>query len=53
MTAQSLGEYGTSDWSPLFATFVPQQGIKGTVKQLLRLERKQRLVVALTMIGVF
>jgi PAS domain S-box-containing protein len=53
VTAQSLGEYGTSDWSPLFATFVPQQGIKGTVKQLLRLERKQRLVVALTMIGVF
>jgi len=53
VTAQSLGEYGTSEWSPLFATFVPQQGIKGTVKKLLRLERRQRLIVALTMIGVF
>ena len=53
VTAQSLGEYGSSEWSPLFATFVPQQGIKTTVKQLMHLERKQRLIVALTMIGVF
>jgi PAS domain S-box-containing protein len=53
VTAQSLGEYGASDWSPLFATFVLQQGIRTTVKQLMHLERRQRLVVALTMIGVF
>ena len=53
VTAQSLGEYGASDWSPLFATFVLQQGIKTTVKQLMHLERRQRLIVALTMIGVF
>ena len=53
VTAQSLGEYGSSDWSPLFATFVLQQGIKTTVKQLMHLERRQRLIVALTMIGVF
>lgn len=53
VTVQSLGEYGSSDWSPLFATFVLQQGIKTTVKQLMHLERRQRLIVALTMIGVF
>jgi len=53
VTAQSLGEYGSSEWSPLFATFVLQQSIKTTVRQLMHLERKQRLIVALTMIGVF
>jgi two-component system sensor kinase FixL len=53
VTAQSLSEYGSSDWSPLFATFVLQQGVKTTVKQLMHLERRQRLIVALTMIGVF
>jgi PAS domain S-box-containing protein len=53
VTAQSLGEYGSSEWSPLFATFVLQQSIKTTVRELMHLERKQRLIVALTMIGVF
>ena len=53
VTAQSLGEYGSSEWSPLFATFVLQQSIKTTVRQLMHLERRQRLIVALTMIGVF
>lgn len=53
VTAQSLGEYGSSEWSPLFATFVLQQSIRSTVKQLMQLERRQRLIVALTMILVF
>ncbi len=53
VTAQSLGEYGPSEWSPLFATFVQRSGTEATVRQLLRLERQQRLVVALVLIGAF
>lgn len=53
VTAQSLSDYGASEWSPLFATFVPRSGTEATVRQLLRLERQQRLIVALVLIGAF
>lgn len=53
VTAESLADYGASEWIPLFATFVPREGAKSTVRQLLHLERQQRLIMALVLITVF
>lgn len=53
VTAESLADYRASEWTPLFATLVPREGAKSTVRQLLHLERQQRLIMALVLIGVF
>jgi PAS domain S-box-containing protein len=53
VTVESLADYGASDWTPLFATFVPREGAKSTVRALLHLERQQRLIMALVLITVF
>ena len=53
VTSQSLPVYEGSDSNMLFATFIPQHSVEKMSRHVMRFERRQRLIAALTFISVF
>ena len=53
VTAQSFFDYEDSDLNLLFATLLPRGSFKRTGRQVLKLERRQRLIGAAVIIAAF